>query len=398
MCSIFGTNVKDIVLLTGLGIAGESRGTDATGVSVLRKGDLITKKSPDKASEFNFGEIPFESDCDFYLGHTRRTTKGKAKQNYNNHPFQSNDNSFVLAHNGVIRNDLNLKREWSLDETDIKTDSYVIVQLLELCKFMYQKEDLTIDIVQEVCEMISGSFTLTIMTKTGKLFLLRHNNPLQIAYNGNDLVYASTKDMLDKAMKFADEKNSTEMLKTFIGEIENDTIYEYNLLENKFVDTATFTAETTKNNYNNYNNNYSYYGRSNYNGYDSYNVYDKKDSDKKKQENNESATNYSYDNDEIDGVKITQDEYYSLNKRTRLDYILCEECGDYYYIGFGAYNGQNGKHLCDDCDTEYRFSKSEEQYEFSRKEEFLTDEEIKQMYPENGEEMSKAIDIESLND
>ena len=58
------------------------------------------------------------------MGHTRFTTQGSEKQNYNNHPFYGQaDKEFALAHNGVLYNDTVLRKAKSLPDTHIDNDS-----------------------------------------------------------------------------------------------------------------------------------------------------------------------------------------------------------------------------------------------------------------------------------
>ena len=60
------------------------------------------------------------------------TTQGNEKFNYNNHPFYGHaDKNFAFAHNGVLYNDIEVRKEKHLPKTKIETDSYVAVQLIE---------------------------------------------------------------------------------------------------------------------------------------------------------------------------------------------------------------------------------------------------------------------------
>ena len=229
MCSIFGTNITDVEKLKKMGIAGEVRGKDATGVATLTSDKIYIHKNAVKASKFEWGNLP--TDGEFYLGHTRKTTKGDENQNQNNHPFISNDNSIVLAHNGIISND-KVNRTY---KTDIETDSFSIVQQLEKEK---GENPLNIEVVKKVCEKLSGSFALSILDiTTDKLYLLRHKNPLKILYSqSGNLIYAS----LEKMIREGWEKET--QFGTFIGQIEENLIYEFDLQEKKFVNQETFTA------------------------------------------------------------------------------------------------------------------------------------------------------------
>ncbi len=66
------------------------------------------------------------------MGHTRLATQGDKENNYNNHPFYGKaDKAFAFAHNGVLYNDTVLRKSYNLPKTNIETDSYVAVQLIE---------------------------------------------------------------------------------------------------------------------------------------------------------------------------------------------------------------------------------------------------------------------------
>lgn len=72
-------------------------------------------------------------DTVILTGHTRMTTQGDARYNYNNHPFtgKTADGSFALCHNGVLYNDSQLAKSEHLPKSKIETDSYVAAQLIE---------------------------------------------------------------------------------------------------------------------------------------------------------------------------------------------------------------------------------------------------------------------------
>lgn len=232
MCSIFGTNIKDLNLTRILGMAGMFRGIDATGIASISLDNErihITKENK-QADEFNWDNV---KNGDFYLGHTRLTTKGTENNNYNNHPFRSNDGTFVLAHNGHISNDDILRYNHDIHESKIKTDSYIIVQLLQMLKFTHKKETLNIEIIKEAVELLRGTFAIAIVDiKKKSLFLVRSFNPINYLFDGNSIVYASTKEMLEYTDDFTDirKKNNAP-----IAEIEDESIYEYDLIENKFI-------------------------------------------------------------------------------------------------------------------------------------------------------------------
>ena len=113
-----------------LSVAAEVRGTDATGIAYVRGSSIVTYKKPKPAHKV---KLFFPRGTRSVIGHTRFTTQGSEKRNCNNHPFEGHygTESFALAHNGLLYNDRELRREQHLPPTPIETDTYVAVQLLE---------------------------------------------------------------------------------------------------------------------------------------------------------------------------------------------------------------------------------------------------------------------------
>jgi len=239
MCSIFGTTINSRELMKSLGISGEDRGTDATGLGYSLETSVGYSKRAVKASNFNWFTPELDEDNHLmWIGHTRKTTQGDEGKVFNNHPFLSEDYGVLLTHNGTIYNDTTLKNKEGLPDTEIETDSYVILQLIENMCFMKKKTEIDIEIIKEVVEMLRGSFALSILTYD-KLYLLRHKKPLNILYDRDNLVYASTTDMLEDGLK----ENNVD-IHDFVVELNEDTIYEYDLKEKQFINTAEFTAKT----------------------------------------------------------------------------------------------------------------------------------------------------------
>ena len=204
MCAVFGfldykgkiSNAVLKKLVHYLSVAAEVRGTDATGIAYVRSGGIITYKKPKPAHKV---KLFFPRDTRAVIGHTRFTTQGSEKRNCNNHPFEGHcgKESFALAHNGVLYNDRELRREQHLPTTPIETDSYIAVQLLE------QGQQLDTENIRRTAELVEGSFVFTILKNDNTLFLVKGNNPLTL-YHFPVLglyVYASTKSILDNALK-----------------------------------------------------------------------------------------------------------------------------------------------------------------------------------------------------
>ena len=204
MCAVFGfldykgktSNAVLKKLIHYLSVAAEVRGTDATGIAYVRGGSMVTYKKPKPSHKV---KLFFPRDTRAVIGHTRFTTQGSEKRNCNNHPFEGHcgKESFALAHNGVLYNDRELRREQHLPTTPIETDTYVAVQLLE------QGQQLDTENIKRMAELVEGSFVFTILRNDNTLFLVKGNNPLTL-YHFPALglyVYASTKSILDNALQ-----------------------------------------------------------------------------------------------------------------------------------------------------------------------------------------------------
>ena len=199
MCCLFGlmdygrrmSGRHKSLALYNLASACEVRGTDATGVAYNSGGRLRIYKRPVVAHRMRF-HIP--GDAAVIMGHTRMTTQGSARRNYNNHPFPGRTGAvdFALAHNGVLYNDVALRDSLHLPRTKIQTDSYIAVQLLQ------RQNRLDFSSLRNMAEQVSGSFTFTVLDGADNLYFVKGDNPLCI-YHYTDaklLVYASTEAIL----------------------------------------------------------------------------------------------------------------------------------------------------------------------------------------------------------
>ena len=204
MCAVFGfldygkkVNHKVLVkLINELAKEAEIRGTDATGISYVKDCKMVTFKKAKPAHKVN---LYFPKETTAVIGHTRMTTQGSESKNYNNHPFEGKtaESCFALAHNGVLYNDKELRKLSNIPETEIETDSYIAVQLLE------KENSVNIESIKNMAEAVEGSFVFTILRNDNTMFLVKGSNPLTI-YHYKELglyVYASTTDILKKGLK-----------------------------------------------------------------------------------------------------------------------------------------------------------------------------------------------------
>ena len=203
MCALFGwLNYKGIVsdrllkkLTQALANAAEERGTDASGIAYVKNDKVTIFKRPKPAHKIRFNA---PNGTRAIMGHTRMTTQGNEKFNYNNHPFYGHaDVDFAFAHNGVLYNDKELRVEKHLPQTQIETDSYVAVQLLE------QQDKLDFDALKNMAESVQGSFCFTALDENNTLYIVKGSNPMCLLHFAELglYVYASTESILKKALQ-----------------------------------------------------------------------------------------------------------------------------------------------------------------------------------------------------
>ena len=206
MCCLYGildykqklTTLQKNHILKELSVACEKRGTDATGIAYNRNGKLEINKAAVAARKFR-QTIP--SGVNVVMGHTRLTTQGNAKLNYNNHPFEGKckNRTFALAHNGIIYNESKLRREHKLPFTKIETDSYVAVQMIE------KTGTFNLQVIEKMASEVEGSFCFTLLDNKDNLYLIKGNNPLTIYHckRYGFYIYASTEEILKAGLRKA---------------------------------------------------------------------------------------------------------------------------------------------------------------------------------------------------
>ena len=203
MCALFGfldcgrrIPLKALQkLIQALANASEVRGDHASGISYMKDNQLTIYKRPKPAHKMKF-RLPNQTRA--VMGHVRYTTQGSQEFNQNNHPFRGHaDLEFAFAHNGVLHNDMQLRKDRQLPKTNIETDSYVAVQLIEM-----QKE-LNFDTLRSMAEDVRGSFTFTILDETNALWFAKGSSPLYLIYfpELKLYVYSSTASIMKTALK-----------------------------------------------------------------------------------------------------------------------------------------------------------------------------------------------------
>ena len=182
-------------LVQALANASEVRGHHASGIAYNREDALTIFKRPKPAHKLHF-RIPDNTVA--VMGHTRLTTQGDQKRNFNNHPFRGHAGTdFALAHNGVLYNDVQLRKKLNLPDTHIETDSYIAVQLIE------SQKELSFDALRYAAENVRGYFTFTLLDRADNLYIIKGESPLYLIHfpSLGLYVYSSTKEIMTAAFK-----------------------------------------------------------------------------------------------------------------------------------------------------------------------------------------------------
>lgn len=182
-------------MLVGL----QNRGNDATGVAIVKGGEVKVMKGDMPAWSFvrahnvvEFLEENLTPETRIVLLHTRAATKGSPRVFENNHPmFKSR---CAVVHNGVISNDdtlftnMNLKRE-------AETDSDILRAILD-------EHGLTKKGIRQLSR-VTGSVAMAAVDEQDPthLLLVRSGSPLVLGCTEDMLVWASEKKYIHAAMR-----------------------------------------------------------------------------------------------------------------------------------------------------------------------------------------------------
>lgn len=210
MCGIFGilTTLKDHnvykIIIDGL-IQLQNRGYDSSGIctivdnefKIYKYASTLKFSSIDKLLMLNLHTSKNDIDCG--IGHNRWATHGE-KNDTNAHPHISNDKKFVLVHNGIIENYLELKKFLISKKYNFysQTDTEVIVNLIsyhyneEIKKFGENSENV-FNAIKNTIDDLSGTYGLIILNNTepNKMYAVRNGSPLLIGKTNEYVILTS---------------------------------------------------------------------------------------------------------------------------------------------------------------------------------------------------------------
>lgn len=182
MCGIYCS--KDLSTFEVLEQANRKRGNFATGILCMIKKDdmydyeMIKQKG---TVDWTFSELPTNDDGEiYYLGHNQAPTSVERVYRTNtSHPFLYGD--WIVAHNGVLTNFKELKKE-HIPSHKCNVDSSIIPALLGENDFSVGPPETIDDEVANIArtlELLEGTFALWLYNKrTNNIFIARQGSTL----------------------------------------------------------------------------------------------------------------------------------------------------------------------------------------------------------------------------
>lgn len=193
MCGIIGyigTQQAVPILVEGLKRL-EYRGYDSAGIACydIEKGEIIRIRSAGKISELEKKLRNVEINSSIGIGHTRWATHGIPNEE-NAHPHRSGP--FVVVHNGIIENYLELKTKLIQDGYIFSsdTDTEVIVKLME---YFWNLGSNEWEAFRKTVQQLKGTFAIALICEhlPDQLFVARYESPLVIGV-GEDGHYVAS--------------------------------------------------------------------------------------------------------------------------------------------------------------------------------------------------------------
>jgi len=197
MCGIVGyIGPKKVVplLLDGLKRL-EYRGYDSAGLAVVaQNGKLDIRRASGKLRNLEEAIRLSPMDGEYGIGHTRWATHGRPTEE-NAHPHRDCSGQFVVVHNGIIENYLELKRELAKEGHKFvtETDTEVIAHLVEKHADGGGANASLEDAVRKAVKQLSGVFALAVVSTRDprKIVAARWGPPAVIGLGQDEYFVAS---------------------------------------------------------------------------------------------------------------------------------------------------------------------------------------------------------------
>ncbi|HFI5635649.1 TPA: glutamine--fructose-6-phosphate transaminase (isomerizing) [Streptococcus agalactiae] len=204
MCGIVGvvgnTNATDI-LIQGLEKL-EYRGYDSAGIFVVGDNKSQLVKSVGRIAELQ-AKVGDSVSGTTGIGHTRWATHGKPTEG-NAHPHTSGSGRFVLVHNGVIENYLQIKETY-LTKHNLKgeTDTEIAIHLVE--HFVEEDNLSVLEAFKKALHIIEGSYAFALIDSqdADTIYVAKNKSPLLIGLgNGYNMVCSDAMAMIRETNEY----------------------------------------------------------------------------------------------------------------------------------------------------------------------------------------------------
>ena len=203
MCGIVGvvgnTNATDI-LIQGLEKL-EYRGYDSAGVFLASEGKSQLVKAVGRIAELSSKAAGVEGTAG--IGHTRWATHGKPTED-NAHPHRSETGRFVLVHNGVIENYLEIKEEYLAGHHfKGQTDTEIAAHLIG--KFAEEEGLSTLEAFKKALHIIRGAYAFALMDAEdpSTIYVAKNKSPLLIGLgDGYNMVCSDAMAMIRETNQY----------------------------------------------------------------------------------------------------------------------------------------------------------------------------------------------------
>ena len=237
MCGIVGvvgnTNATDI-LIQGLEKL-EYRGYDSAGVFLASEGKSQLVKAVGRIAELSSKAEGVEGTAG--IGHTRWATHGKPTED-NAHPHRSETGRFVLVHNGVIENYLEIKEEYLAGHHfKGQTDTEIAAHLIG--KFAEEDGLSTLEAFKKALHIIRGAYAFALMDAEdpSTIYVAKNKSPLLIGLgDGYNMVCSDAMAMIRETNQYM-EIHDQELVIVKADSVEVQD-YDGNVKER-----ASYTAE-----------------------------------------------------------------------------------------------------------------------------------------------------------
>ncbi|MDN5652447.1 MAG: glutamine--fructose-6-phosphate transaminase (isomerizing), partial [Lactococcus lactis] len=238
-CGIVGVvgskNATDI-LMQGLEKL-EYRGYDSAGIFVNGQ-ETAAKlvKSVGRIADLR-GKLGIDVSGTAGIGHTRWATHGKPTED-NAHPHTSTSGRFILVHNGVIENFVELKNEFLMNDTfKGQTDTEIAVHLI--AKFAEEEGLSTLEAFKKALSLIQGSYAFALMDSEDAevIYVAKNKSPLLIGLGeGYNMVCSDAMAMIRETSEFMEIHDKELVVLTK----DNVTVMDY---EGNVLSRESYTAE-----------------------------------------------------------------------------------------------------------------------------------------------------------